>query len=178
MEGAETWQRAHSAANRWLGRYSDTWTRQNREDLAQETMIAAWQWAGDLAHPERFGAAVNTIAIRVRGRALRERRRHEEVLSDLGTRAGEPEARENHFVVAGRRVPAWRVRPWLVWALDRLRPLDRRLLLAFHEGFCCAELAERFRQSLACVKTRIHRARRRVREAIEETARIAFGLDP
>ncbi len=177
MEGAETWQRAHSAANRWLGRYSDTWTRQNREDLAQEAAIAAWQWVGELERPERFRAAVNTIAMRVRGRALRERRRREQVMTFLAAGSATVEEREPHVQVVGRRVPVWRVRPWLLWALDRLGPLDRRMLLEFHEGFCCAELAERFRRSLACVKTRIHRARRRVREEVEATARKAFGID-
>ena len=69
--------------------------------------------------------------------------------------------------IAERAVPvAWAVRR-LDRALDRLPALDQQLLLGFHEGFCCAELASRFGRTEACIKTRIHRARRRVQRILE-----------
>jgi DNA-directed RNA polymerase specialized sigma24 family protein len=58
----------------------------------------------------------------------------------------------------------------------RLKPLDRELLLGFYEGFCCAELAERFDRSPTCVKTRLHRARRRIQREVEACARTAGSL--
>ena len=81
-------------------------------------------------------------------------------------------------MIAGRRVPLHRARAFLQEALAELLPIDRQLLLGLHEGFCCAELAERFRRSESCVKTRIHRARRRVRIAMETCVRAAGSLEP
>ena len=49
--------------------------------------------------------------------------------------------------------------------------------MGFHEGFCCAELALRFGRSEDCVKTRIHRARRRVRSVYEDLVRLSGDLD-
>jgi DNA-directed RNA polymerase specialized sigma24 family protein len=90
----------------------------------------------------------------------------------------EADVEERRLAIAGRRVPLHRARFLLRQALQQLDPLDRQLLLGLHEGFCCAELAERFRRSETCVKTRIHRARRRVRLAMETCVRAAGSLEP
>ena len=181
MEGSsdELWQRAHEGARTWLRRYPDVWTRNHRDDLVQEASLAAWRWSGGVRHQERFWAAVQTIATRIRCRAKRSPTRvHVSQALVAAATAAEPDREERHYLIAGRRVPAHCAAPWLRTALQRLRPIDRDLLLGFHEGFCCAELAERFRRSLPCVKTRLHRARRRIRKEIEAAARTAGGLDP
>ena len=84
---------------------------------------------------------------------------------------------ERRLLIAGRRVPLHDARTFLHRALLQIDALDRQLLLGLHEGFCCAELADRFRRSESCVKTRIHRARCRVRSAVETSVREANGLD-
>jgi DNA-directed RNA polymerase specialized sigma24 family protein len=61
--------------------------------------------------------------------------------------------------------------------MQGLPALDRQLLLGFHEGFCCAELASRFGRSEDCVKTRISRARRRVRTVFEDLVRVSGNLE-
>lgn len=174
----QVWQQAHTEARRWLRRFHDVWTRANQEDLAQETAIAAWRWARDVRHRERFWSAVQTIASRIRSRARRNDRRLV-VLQELAadTPAAASEADERHWSIGGRRLPEHRILPWLRAALARLRPIDRRLLTSFYEGFCCAELAERFRRSESCIKTRLHRARRRIQRYVEASARAAGGLD-
>lgn len=177
-QSEELWQRAHDEAKTWLRRYHDAWTRNHRDDLVQEAAIAAWRWADGIRHRERFWAAVHTITRRLRGRGIRapELVRASPTEVDAAC-CDDPTAIERHYLIAGRRVPALRVRPWLHGALQRLPAIDRQLLLGFHEGFCCAELAERFRRSKACVKTRIHRARRRVQREVEACVRTADGLD-
>jgi len=178
MERDELWQRAHDEARSWLRRYPDPWTRTNQEDLVQEASIAAWRWASDVRHRERFWAAVQTIASRIRGRALRlDRRVHVSQVLVEQALVDEPSVAEHYWTIAGRRVPAPRALPWLQQALAKLKGLDRQLLLSFHEGFCCAELAERFRRSESWVKTRLHRARRRIQRHVEGSARAAGALD-
>jgi DNA-directed RNA polymerase specialized sigma24 family protein len=174
----DAWQRAHGEAKTWLRRHNDAWTREHREDLVQEATLQAWQWSGRMRHRERFWAAVHTITRRVRARAMRAPRMLQtsfEAVAAVPCR--DALADETWFRIAGRRVPAPCVLPWLREALARLQAIDRELLLGFYEGFCCIELAERHGRSLPCVKTRLHRARRRIRNEVEACVRAAGGFD-
>jgi RNA polymerase sigma factor (sigma-70 family) len=174
----ELWRRAHTEAITWARRFPDAWTRNHQDDLAQEASLAAWQWAGEARHRERFWAAVHTIAARIRGRARRSPTRvHVSQALVVAAVARDAAPAERHYHIAGLRVAQQRAAPWLQAALARLKPIDRELLLAFYEGFCCAELAERFQRSPTCVKTRLHRARRRIRREVEAHARTAGSLD-
>ncbi len=184
--GDDVWTLAHEHAHDFLRRYGDAWTRSHRDDLVQETAIAAWQWAGGVRDPQRFWAAVRTIARRIRYRAMSDAGRERAVRRELaghrdgrgpGHREGHPGEGDLYYAIAGQRVAAQCVLPCIQRAVDRLLPLDRQLLLGFHEGFCCAELSVRSNRSEQCVKTRIHRARRRVQMEVEECVRAADGLD-
>ncbi len=77
------------------------------------------------------------------------------------------------YAVAGRRVPREWLVPRVVRAMARLRPIDRCILAAVQEGFCGAEIADRYQLTEHNVKVRTHRARRRVREEIEDAVRAA-----
>ena len=177
MEGEQPWKLAREHARGFLRRFGDAWTRSHREDLIQQAAIAAWRWSGRVRDPGSFWAAVRTISRRIRGRALDDAARDRAARRALfHARDGERDD-EPHYRIAGRWVPAHRVRPHLQRAIARLSALDRQLLLGFHEGFCCAELSARCNRTEECVKTRIHRARRRVRLEIEENVRAAGGLD-
>ncbi|HEU4419365.1 MAG TPA: RNA polymerase sigma factor [Planctomycetota bacterium] len=176
MESEDLWTRAHNQAQNFLRRFSDAWTRSHRDDLVQEAAIAAWKWAGRSQDPRRFWAAVRTIARRIRYRALEHAQRRLDAQVAAERRSHECDD-DCGYWIAGRRVPLRWVRPCLRRALQQLPALDRQLLLSFHEGFCCAELAARSRRSLECVKTRIHRARRRVQRVIEASVREADDLD-
>ena len=184
MSGIDTgWAEACRQAKLFLRRYGDAASRRSRDDLVQETALAAWQWRGRMRDAGRLGAALRTIARRTRNRFVAaERRRSELLAAVLAERSHAPgealPAAEPRLCIAGREVEfAW-ARARLEQALQRLSPLDRQLLLAFHEGFCCAELAERCGRSEQCVKARIHRARRRVRKELEGIVRAAGALDP
>ncbi|MBL8737461.1 MAG: hypothetical protein JNL12_13610 [Planctomycetes bacterium] len=173
--GDDLWRWARSQAEGHLRRHNDAWTRTHRDDLVQEASIAAWRWSQRQHDGKRFWAAIRTITRRVRARGLwraaRERRACQGRSLSLAGASG-----ERVYEVLGRRVPEHRLRPWFDSALKKLPDLDQQLLLAFHEGFCCAELAVRFRRSVPCVKTRIHRARRRVQQCVEEFASVANAL--
>ncbi len=192
----ELWRRAYGETQGFLRRYGDAWTRSYRDDVVQEAALAAWRWAtrrgtvtGDVAASATVGAAMRTIARRVRCRALLgERRRRAAHAEAGGTKPGAGDARpgaarpeaggdEPRLQVAGVRVPLSWLTPHLQRALATLRPRDRQLLLSFHEGFCCAELALRFDSTEQRIRMRIHRARRRVREVLEDRVRIADDLE-
>lgn len=177
----ELWRSAHSHAHRCLRRYGDTWTRSHRDDLVQETTIAAWQWAHGLRDPRALWAAVRTIARRVRHRGLTAafRDRVPPGSDERAERPGEPRPPLDRFLtVVGRRVPAHRVLQCVEAALEALPPRDRQLLLDFHEGFCCAELSMRTQCTESAIKARLHRARQRVQRHVEDCVRAANGLDP
>jgi DNA-directed RNA polymerase specialized sigma24 family protein len=174
--GEQTWLLAHAQARRYLRRFTDPWTRSHCDDLVQDVAAAAWQWGGGRHDPGCLWAAVRTIARRLRGRGLVSLQREGRAQRLLAAERAVADAERSHCV-AGRRVPLGRLLPCVDRALARLRPEDRRLLLDFHAGFCCAELSARSEWSESAVKTRIHRARRRVQRAVEACVRAAddFG---
>lgn len=177
-EGEPTWGTAAKQATRFLRRYHDPWTRQQRDDLVQEATIAAWRWSDRVHDPRRFWAAVRTIVgrLRMRHRFLDRRRLLAQGVAarEAGDEGHEP---ERTIVIGGVRLPMATATALLRAAMQRLPEIDRELLRAFHEGFCCAELELRFGLTEPCIKTRIHRARRRLEKEIEASVRAAGDLD-
>ncbi len=172
------WRSVRGHARGYLRRFADPWTRSNCDDLVQETAVTAWRWAGELQDPRCLWGAVRTIARRVRGRALVDLQREQRARQVFVALRGETDAPvERCYRISGSRVPLQCLLPCVERALLRLQPEDRQLLLDFHAGFCCAELSARSDRSIAAVKTRIHRARRRVRKEIEACVRAADDLD-
>lgn len=180
MEAGDTdWGRARRDAKRWLRRCGDAWTLGHADDLAQETVLVAWRWGAGMRHRERLWAAVRTIARRLRSRNRRNQLRSRVTCSQAEVDAAAFVAREPEaptFRVAGHALAAAELRPWVDDALAQLSAFDRQLLRSFYAGAGCAELAARHRRTEACVKTRIHRARRRVQHLVEECVRAADGL--
>lgn len=179
----QPWRDVVKVAERYLARFRDPMTRALRDEIAQESAVLAWQWIGKLQDPARLDAAVRTIARRQRLRALRARDRQgplrfvtlpgDDDSAAPAVAAGEPE----RLQIGARAVPSRWALQRLGRVLGRLSSLDQRLLLGFHEGFCCAELATRFGRSEACVKTRLHRARRSVQRDMERLACDAGSFD-
>lgn len=179
-DGELVWGGALRDAGGWLRRCRDDWTQRNLDDLTQDTAIAAWRWGSRMRHRERLWAAVQTIARRMRSRGRRRQQRSVVVCAQDAVDAAVCEAREAApptFAVAGRALAAESLRPWLRAALGGLSPLDQQLLRAFYDGVGCAELAARHSRTESCVKTRLHRARRRVQHHVEACVRAAGGLD-
>lgn len=192
MEGSREWGSVLRQAQRALRRYGDATTRDAYEDIAQEASLLTWQWAGQLADHERLHAAVRTITKRHRTRWLSadEKRRwlryvhfassDRDELEAAKTSVCEPpvsDVDDDLLSIDGRPVPMPWARRRLGRVLGSLSRLDQKLLLGFHEGFCCAELASRFGRTEDCIKTRICRARKRVRSVFEDLVRSAGDLD-
>jgi RNA polymerase sigma factor (sigma-70 family) len=170
------WARAQAHARRFLYRFEDSFTRAEREDLVQESTVAAWQWVDAVREPSRLPAAVRTIARRKRYQALREhyRRRHGAAVSVSCPASSRP---DSWYLVAGRRVSHDWLLPRLRMALCGLSSKDRCILMAQQEGFCCAEIADRLDLEEQTVKVRMHRAKRRLRKEIERAVRMTGALE-
>lgn len=172
-------RQALRTAEVFLSRWRDSLTDEVREDLAQEAAIIAWQRYRGIRNPAVLPALVRTISRRLRFRALAARRRRPTMCLDAerdAARPGDQTAHSERLEVAGVMMPT-------TWLLDRLEAvlssetrLNAAILMAYYEGFSCAELAERYGMSEQCVKVRIHRSRRRVRRHFE--ARVEGSARP
>ena len=162
-------------AYRFLGRWSDGFTRSFRHELAHESAIVAWDRQHTLRDPHKFAAFVRTIARRLRSQAARRSLRRDEVSihaeDHLWEQLAEQRAERVLLPVRGRQVDREVLLRHLDGALEMLTRLNRRLLLSYYEGFSCAELAARFGLTEDTVKVRVHRARSRLRRVFEQRVR-------
>jgi RNA polymerase sigma-70 factor (ECF subfamily) len=126
------------------------------EDIVQETFIAAWRYLGSYRSRWRFSTWLYTIA---RREASRRPRDHEALPAELiaagagpAGRAEAGEQRDNLWRVARGSLPA----PWF-----------DALWLFYGEERSVAETARVLERSLPWVKVTLHRARKRLAEAID-----------
>ena len=170
----ELWVAAERQARRFLDRFRDAETRRERDDLVQESALAAWQWFAAAREPGRLGAAVRTIARRKRCRLLAARRRESIAEESAPARVVDD---ENDYVIGGRQVSRSVAVARLRAAMERLPTIDRGLLSARQEGFCHAEIADRSGMTETAVRVRLHRARHRLRQLIERAVAVAAGRE-
>lgn len=131
-------------------------------DLVAETFLVAWRRIDDVPPdsgtlPWLYGVARNVLSNQRRGDRRRDRlsARLASELEALTPDPSEPSA--NHA--------------WVGDALQTLGALDREVLtLTLWEGLTPAEIGASLSIPAATVRTRLHRARRRVRESLEATA--------
>ena len=177
-EQLHMWGRALRESRAFLRRWSDAFTRDARDDLAQEAAFTALQLADRQRDPRSFSAFVRTISRRTRSRALKLVRREDSCVGEgeVGEWPAPEPAGAADFMVAGRWVP----RQWLLARLEAtlcaLSPTNRLLLRSFYEGFSCSELGERFGISVDAVKVRLHRSRGVLRRRLECAVRAADGF--
>lgn len=128
-------------------------------DIVAETMLIAWRRLDDVpsgseARPWLFGVARRVLADGRRG-SRRRRNLAERLRGDLGALLGPDQlgAVETNVVVRA--------------ALDRLDPDDREILrLTSWEGLQPHEIATVVEMPAATVRTRLHRARQRLRHEL------------
>lgn len=146
----------------------------NAEDLLQQAALRAFLNAGELRRPESAWAWLLTILVRTHlNRERTEERRGEVLASDMDTSAFEAalaawhppetpaEALERRLV--GERLAA---------ALDRLAaPLRTVIWLVDAEGFRQREVAEMLEIPEGTVASRVYRARRQLRAALDREGR-------
>ena len=168
-------------AREFLERWGDPVTRNERDDLIQETAWAAWHRAPYVRDGSCFPAVVRTISRRLRHRALCLAARRSQLFGGDRRRLERECQRETercgpYLLVEGRPVSVNRLLAMLDMVMRCLPWLNRRLLLSYYEGFSCGELAERFALTERGVKMRLHRSRHRLRREFEATIRAADGL--
>jgi RNA polymerase sigma factor (sigma-70 family) len=137
--------RAASAARRMLR------SREDVEDVVQETILSAYLGLDRLRDPERFGSWLVAIAANLAKMRLRQER----TAADLPGGLAAPEDD-------------------VVEALDSLRtalavlPEAERTVVVMHyvEGLSCEEIGARIGRSPGAVRVRLHRARLRLRDRL------------
>ena len=131
------------------------------EEIAQESLTALVRCWRNGGAPESAEAFVFAVARRRLGRAVWRRRLWEPIEQALGSRDGSPSPESRAIV----RDDEARVRS----ALARLARRDREAILLVAVGeMSMAEAAKVLGLSLSAVKMRVHRARTRLAELLEE----------
>ncbi len=145
--------------------------RNTTEDLVQEALVTAFQRLEQLRDPSRFRPWLSVIA-------LNECRMH---LRALGSRPEDTVPMCEAHASDERTDPPYGVHE----ALDRIDPMSRRLLLlAYVIGLSEAEIADALSLSTAATKSRLHRARQRLRKEMlgtmtdQDKARLGVGEAP
>lgn len=191
----QSWESALDHAHRQLRRWDDQFTRTARDDLAQDAALACWRFVRERRDGPPLRSIIRTISRRMRSRALHAARRASLVVADSDLPGGNPrgsdargcdsrggdllgwcgpvECPHPSLRVGGVLVPRDWLLPRLVALLARLRANNRRIVLAYYEGFSCAELGERFGLSEEAVKVRLHRSRTALRKRLEAMTRAA-----
>ena len=170
----EVLRRTVQDVEKFLSRWRDSFTRQHREDLVQESILIAWSQWGSMRRPERFASLARTVARRVRYRALAasrfelERRADgydmEQILDPASIEVSK------YFRVGGE----WICSETAYRTLRELLAGDGeqgKILRSFYEGANCREIGARFGLSLPAVKVRLFRGRKRIRRRLEDLFR-------
>ena len=139
------------------------------EDVAQESLLVAYQRIGSLGHAEAFRSWLYRIATNRAHDYLRRVARK----GEIGGEEGEDRIRELEAPGdAAARLVSRDLGQRLAGAVAELPEKYRRpLLLKEIEGMTYAEIAELLGWPMGTVQIRIHRARLRLRER----ARVLFG---
>jgi RNA polymerase sigma-70 factor (ECF subfamily) len=132
-------------------------------DAVQAGFVRAFERAGQLRQGNRFGAWLKRIIVN------QVMDQHRQSLTPLDESSAEPSVTQ----------PDHDGSIDLARALDRLDPVDRMVLwLHDAEGMTHHEIAELGGQSLSWSKSRLSRARARIRPYLEESAETEDGRQP
>ena len=133
---------ALDCAARYFRHWTDPFTKNERDDLVQETAIAAWRSARGADSRRRLDHLVRTIARRLRYHAIYSEYELVRARGNGCDMDALPAARSwRSYDAFGASIP----RAWMLACVNRsvgrLASLNRGLLMGFYEGFSCAELA-------------------------------------
>lgn len=132
-------------------------------ELTQDVFVQAMRKLDQLREPERFPGWLRRITVRLA--INRSVRRPPVIAQDPVTfcavhSVGKTPLEE---LMTGERCEQ------LLGGLKRLRELDRRTLMAFYfEGQSLIEMSDRFRSPVGTIKRRLHTARNRLRQELDQ----------
>ena len=155
----QLWQRVSHSLHAWFEH--QTRSADDADDLLQECFLRVHDRMGELKDEERLTAWIRTIARNLLT-DWRRRRRPDPVEGDV---AQEERATGLDEVVAA----------WLEGMLEELAPADREALrMTELEGVTQREAAERLGLSLSALKSRVLRARERLRQRLLACCELEF----
>lgn len=142
----------------------------DRDEVVQRTRLAAWRWFGAAGAPRRWLARVARSQAALELRAADRRREHE-------TRAAE--ARPEYDAPASSASEALELRRVVLDAIERLRPELREVIVLRHlEDLSVDEVAARVGAPRETVRSRLARARERLRRDLRERAAVTPWIAP
>jgi len=132
-------------------------------ELTQDVFVQAMRKLDQLREPERFPGWLRRITVRLA--INRTVRRPPVVVQDpeiFGSVDADVRTPLDELMSGERKDQLW-------GGLKRLRDLDRRTLLAFYfEGQSLIEMSDQFRSPVGTIKRRLHTARIRLREELDQ----------
>jgi RNA polymerase sigma-70 factor (ECF subfamily) len=132
------------------------------EDATQEAMVAAWRDLSALRDPDRFDAWLHRLLVRACYREARRARTRPVI--DVDVRTIEPVVADDSVSFADRDE--------LERGFRRLDPEQRAVIvLHFYAGLPLTQVADVLGAPEGTVKSRLHRATRTLRAALEADAR-------
>ncbi len=136
---------------------------EDAEDVYQDALFHAYLGLPTLRSPDLFGAWLRTIAY---NRAMEwQRRRYAEGAACIRSVPHHPDGEVSTGIAEDAEV-----RLDVATALGLLRPEDRHLvLLRYRDGWPAAAIARRAGLPAATVRSRLRRARQRLRRGLSET---------
>ncbi len=151
--------------------YQMTGDRDLAEDVAQETFYRAYRSAASYKRIAKFSTWLYTIAINLCRNELRRRKHRFYSLEEMAERDEEASVRidiEDETAKPDRRVEQKELGRLIMQAIDRLpEKFKQPLVLRDVEGLSYEETGEILNLPEGTVKSRINRARQRVKEMIE-----------
>ena len=132
------------------------------EDATQEALVAAWRDLSALRDPDRFEAWLHRLLVRACYREARRARSRPTI--DIEVRVLEPVVLDDSLNLADRDE--------LERGFRRLDPDQRAVIvLHFYAGLPLTQVADVLGSPVGTVKSRLHRAIRTLRAALEADAR-------
>lgn len=154
-----------SIAFRRMGNYAEA------QELVQDVFIQAMEKLDQLRQPECFGGWLRMITTRM---AINRSMRRGPVTSaepEMMAATCVEETTPLSLVLTGERESQVRA------GLNRLRDLDRQTLVAFYvDGRSLIEMSDDFDAPIGTIKRRLHVARKRLAEEVEEFAEAGCGV--
>lgn len=134
------------------------------QELTQEVFLHVVKRLGQLREPERFAGWLRQVTVRMAINRATRRVATPAIDAEVLEGIGEAEARNplQDLIARERAERLWD-------GLGRLKPMDREALQAFYiQGRSLIEIAEQLEVPIGTVKRRLHVARNRLKEVLEE----------
>ena len=135
------------------------------EDITQDTFLKAYQKLSTLKKPQRFASWLYVIAANHCSTWLRKKRLWTQSLEDTNSAQLEKATYSGYVIEENERTTAEAQREVVKKLLAKLQESDRTVITLYYlGGMTYEEISEFLGVSVAAIKNRLYRARRRLRE--------------